>query len=119
MLTFLKKIFTWWNSDTLGTRIKTILFGKFVGNDELGNKYYQSKKGKRWVIYSEEIDASKIPIEWYSWIHFMPNKIENNHKLEKYDWQKPHKPNLTGTESAYYPNKNTKNATKKKYKTWK
>ena len=119
MLTFLKKIFTWWNRDTFGTRIKTILFGKLIGSDEYGNKYYQNKKGKRWVIYANEIDASKIPVEWYSWIHFMPNKIENIHKLEKHDWQKPHQPNLTGTDSAYYPNKNNKDATKKKYKSWK
>ena len=119
MLTSLKKIFTWWNRDTFGTRIKTILSGKFIGSDEHGNKYYQSKKGKRWVIYANEIDASKIPVEWYSWIHFMPNKIENIHKLEKHDWQKPHQPNLTGTDSAYYPNKNNKDATKKKYKSWK
>ena len=119
MLTFLKKIFTWWNRDTFGTRIKTILFGKFIGSDEYGNKYYKNKKGKRWVIYANEIDASKIPVEWYSWIHFMPNKIENIHKLEKHDWQKPHQPNLTGTDSAYYPNKNNKNATEKKYKSWK
>ena len=103
----------------MGTRIKTILFGKLIGSDEYGNKYYQSKKGKRWVIYANEIDASKIPVEWYSWIHFMPNKIENIHKLEKHNWQKPHQANLTGTDSAYYPNKNNKNATEKKYKSWK
>ena len=35
-----------------------------------------NKAGKRWVIYSGEIDASKIPNEWYSWIHFTKNKIE-------------------------------------------
>jgi|TARA_B100002051_G_scaffold243290_1_gene249060 NADH dehydrogenase len=118
MLTFFKKIFTWWNQDTFGTRFKTILFGKFVGKDSFGNKYYESKNGKRWVIYSGEIDASKIPVEWYSWIHFTPNKIEKNHNLEKYGWQKPHQSNLTGTESAYYPNKN-KNVNEKKYKSWK
>ena len=101
-----------------GTRLKTILFGKFIGKDNFGNKYYQDKSGKRWVIYSDEIDASKIPVEWYSWIHFMPNKIENNHDLKKYEWQKPHQPNLTGTEEAYYPNKN-KDAIQKKYKSWK
>ena len=92
---------------------------KFIGSDHYGNKYYESKKRKRWVIYANEIDASKIPVEWYSWIHFMPNKIENIHKLEKHQWQKPHQPNLTGTESAYYPNKNNKDATRKKYKSWK
>ena len=119
MLTFLKKIFIWWSRDTFGTRIKTILFGKLIGSDEYGNKYYENKKGKRWVIYANEIDASKIPVEWYSWIHFMPNKIENIHKFEKHNWQKPHQPNLTGTDSAYYPNKNNKDATEKKYKSWK
>ena len=118
MLTLLKKIFTWWNRDTFGTRIKTILSGKLVGKDHLGNKYYESKNGKRWVIYAAEIDASKIPVEWYSWIHFTHNKIENNHELKKYDWQKPHQENLTGTDSAYYPNKN-KNAIQKKYRSWK
>ena len=118
MLTFFKKIFIWWNQDTFGTRIKTFLFGKFVGKDNFGNKYYQSKNNKRWVIYAGEIDASKIPVEWYSWIHFTNNKIEKKHEIDKYDWQKPHQPNLTGTDKAYYPNKN-KNALKKKYKSWK
>ena len=112
MLTLFKKIFTWWNQDTFGTRLKTIFFGKLAGTDQFGNKYYEDKKGKRWVIYSDVIDASKIPVEWYSWIHFTPNKIEKKHELEKYDWQKPHQSNLTGTEEAYYPNKN-KNVLKK------
>ena len=57
MLTLLKKIFTWWNQYTLGTKILTIFSGKFVGNDNFGNKYYESKSGKRWVIYKNEIDA--------------------------------------------------------------
>ena len=118
MLTFFKKIFIWWNQETLGTKLKTIFFGKLVGSDANGNKYYESKSGKRWIIYSGEIDASKIPNEWYSWIHFTNNKIENNHDLKKYDWQKPHQPNQTGTESAYHPNKNN-DAIKKKYTTWK
>ena len=114
----LKQIFTWWNKNTFGTFLKTLFFGKLVGSDVLGNKYYESKNGKRWVIYKGEIDASKIPVEWYSWIHFTSNKIEKNHELKKYDWQKPHKPNMTGTDDAYYPNKN-KDVTKKKYKAWK
>ena len=118
MLTLLKKIFVWWNQDTIGTKIKTILFGKLVGKDAFGNKYYENKNGKRWIIYNGEIDASKIPVEWYSWIHFTPNKIEKTHDLKKYEWQKPHQPNLTGTESAYYPYKE-KDVTKKKYKAWK
>ena len=74
MLTFLTKIFTWWNQDTFGTRLNTILFGKIVGSDDLGNKYYEGKNGKRWVIYAGSIDASKIPVEWYSWMHFTHKK---------------------------------------------
>ena len=118
MLTIFKKIFIWWNQDTFGTRLKTLISGKLVGKDHFGNKYYENKKGDRWVIYSDEIDASKIPVEWYSWMHFTPNKIENNHELKNFDWQKPHKPNLTGSNQAYSPRKN-KDATKKKYSTWK
>ena len=45
MLTLFKEIFTWWNGQTFGTRLQTIFFGKLVGEDELGNKYYQNKKG--------------------------------------------------------------------------
>ena len=118
MLTLLKKIFIWWNQETLGTKLKTIFYGKLAGKDSSGNKYYESKSGKRWVIYNDEIDASKIPNEWYSWMHFTNNRIENNHELKKYDWQKPHQSNLTGTDEAYYPNKN-KNGNKKKYSSWK
>lgn len=118
MLLMFKKIFIWWNQDTFGTRLKTIFFGKLVGTDSAGNKYYEGKNGKRWVIYSDAIDASKIPVEWYSWIHFITNKIEKIHDFKKFDWQKPHQSNLTGTEEAYHPNKN-KNEIKKKYKSWK
>ena len=118
MLTLLKKIFTWWNRDTLGTKIKTIFFGKYVGKDLFGNKYYKNKSGKRWVIYNGEIEATKIPIEWYSWMHHTKNKIENVNEIKKYDWEKPHLPNKTGTNESYHPNKKN-NEVKKKYKTWK
>ena len=118
MLTLLKKIFIWWNQETLGTKLKTIFSGKLVGTDSVGNKYYQNNSGKRWVIYSGEIDASKIPDEWYSWMHFTNNRIENKHDLEKYNWQKPHQSNQTGTENAYHPNRNNEKI-KKKYTSWK
>ena len=118
MLTLFKEIFTWWNRQTLGTRIETFLYGKYIGKDHYGNKYYQSKSGKRWVIYSDEVEASKIPQEWYSWMHRIGNKIENSHNLKKYNWQKEHLPNQTGTENSYHPQKN-KNALKKKYNSWK
>ena len=114
----IKQIFTWWNSQTLGTFLYTIFFGKLVGKDSFGNKYYQNKSGNRWVIYKDEIDASKIPNEWFSWIHFTKNKIENVHEFQKYDWQKPHLPNQTGTDNSYHPNKYNEKKNKK-YKSWK
>ena len=116
----IKEIFTWWNKQTFGTRLNTIFFGRLVGKDTSGNKYYQSKSGKRWVIYNGEVEASKIPSEWYSWMHRTGNKIENSHELDKYKWQKKHMPNQTGTENSYHPNKNkNKNAPNKKYTSWK
>ena len=117
MLTVFKEIFVWWNQQTLGTRLNTILFGKFVDKDTFGNKYYQSKSGKRWVIYNGEVDASKIPGEWYSWMHRTGNKIENTHDIKKYSWQKNHLSNQTGSKNSYHP-KNNKDATKKKYNSW-
>ena len=45
------------------------------------------------------------------------NKIEDTHELKKYNWQKKHLSNQTGTNKAYNPKKN-KNAIKKKYKAW-
>ncbi len=118
MINFFKEIFTWWNRQTLGTRINTLFFGRLVGKDYLGNKYYTDKNGKRWVIYKNETDASAIPQEWYSWIHFTKNQIENVNELKKYHWQKNHQPNTTGTDKAYSPEKNG-DALKKKYDTWK
>tara|TARA_B100000963_G_C22567926_1_gene644631 strand:+ start:115 stop:471 length:357 start_codon:yes stop_codon:yes gene_type:complete len=118
MLTFLRQIFTWWNHQTIGTMIQTVLFGKFQGKDSFGNKYYESKQGKRWIIYNGEVDSSKIPNEWFSWMHYTKNKIEKVHEFEKYKWQKNHKPNLTGSKKAYHPNKDNKNDYKK-YKSWK
>ena len=118
MLTVFKQIFTWWNHQTFGTRLQIFFSGKLVGEDKNGNKYYESKSGRRWVIYNGEVEASKIPNEWYSWMHYMNNKIENDHNLKKYDWQKEHLPNQTGSENSYHPKKYN-NAFKKKYKSWK
>ena len=88
-------------------KITNNFFGKFVGKDSLGNKYYESKKkGKRWVIYSGEIDASKFLLNGILGYILHQIKLRKIIHLKKYDWQKPHQPNLTGTKAAYYPNKN-------------
>ena len=41
-MSFLKHIFTWWHKQTIGTFINTLFYGKLIGKDEFGNKYYQN-----------------------------------------------------------------------------
>tara|TARA_B110000444_G_C18653315_1_gene507159 strand:- start:478 stop:834 length:357 start_codon:yes stop_codon:yes gene_type:complete len=115
---FLKQIFTWWHGQTLGTFLNTVFFGQYVGKDDFGNKYYKNKNDKRWVVYKKGVEATKIPPEWYLWIHHTTNEPFSNIK-KKYKWQKEHSENLTGTSKAYKPNKITKKINFKKYDTWK
>tara|TARA_B100001093_G_scaffold501424_2_gene553045 strand:- start:558 stop:908 length:351 start_codon:yes stop_codon:yes gene_type:complete len=114
----LRIIFTWWNRQTLGTFLKTLFFGKYVGSDEFGNKYYRSKNNERWVVYSKNIEATKITSDWYLWIHHTIDKIPDKKEM-KYNWQKKHLENQTGTSNSFKPVKIRKNNVKKKYETWK
>ena len=86
---------------TIGTKLHTIFFGTRVGADEFGNRYYTSKNGRRWVLYKGIAEASKVPAEWHRWLHKTTDEVPNN--VTKYDWEKPHLPNLSGTENAYAP----------------
>ena len=116
----IKQIFTWWNYQTVGTFLYTIFFGKFIGKDQAGNKYYESKNGKRWVIYNGEINASKIDSDWYCWIHYQTDVRPSEKNFIKHSWQKPHMENKTGTKEAYKPNKISNKAKEfKKYESWK
>ncbi len=115
----LKVIFTWWNKQTFGTFLKTLFFGKYVGKDEFGNKYYKNNRDERWVIYSNDIEATKISSDWYLWMHHTIDKIPDEKGEHKFFWQKKHLENKTGTNESYKPIKIKKNAIKKKYDTWK
>ena len=114
-----KIFFTWWNKLTLGTYLKTLFSGKFVGKDKFGNKYYKNKKNERWVIYSGEIEATKISSEWYLWMHHTIDKIPTEYDNKKFPWQKEHTENKTGTSKSYKPVKIKKESNLKKYETWK
>ena len=114
----LKIFFTWWNRQTFGTFLKTLFFGKFVGKDEFGNKYYKNKQNERWVIYSNNVEATKITSDWFMWMHHTIDKIPNNNE-KKYNWQKNHSENKTGSKDSYKPTKNKKNDKLRKYETWK
>ena len=121
MISFIKQIFTWWHRQTVGTFIYTLFTGKLVGKDEFGNKYYSNSKGKRWVIYTNRVESSKIPPEWHLWIHFLTNNKPSNN-LIKFKWQKKHEENLSGTAKAHKPDGSLTFDSKKnmkKYETWK
>ena len=117
MIKFLKIIFTWWNGQTIGTFLNTLFFGKLVGVDDSKNKYYVDSKDRRWVIFNTEVEATKIPPEWHAWIHHLIKEVPTKAEFSKYEWQKDHQENKTGTKEAYGPNK-YKVQTKADYESW-
>jgi NADH:ubiquinone oxidoreductase subunit len=99
----LKFLFTWWNGNTVGTKLYTYLKGKKVGEDYFGNYFYESRdKRNRWCIYSYQSDASKISPEWNSWLRFITNSCPTDEAMT-YEWQKRFRGNLTGLDCAYKP----------------
>lgn len=104
MLYTLKRLLTWWNSQTLNTQFFTWRYGVKVGEDDQGNIYYQSKDGKRrWVIYNGEMEASRVAPDWHGWLHHTWNEPPTEAPLKHKSWEKPHLENLTGTDAAYVP----------------
>jgi len=101
---FLSEIFAWWNGQTWGTRLWIWRFGDYVGSDQFGNKYYQDRKtNRRYVTYAGYADASAIPPGWYGWIHHRLEQPPTKDDYVPHPWEKPHKPNMTGTPEAYRP----------------
>ena len=91
------------------TRLLTLLSGRYVGRDEFGNRYYEQRRAdkgyprkRRWVMYNGVAEPSKVPAHWHGWLHYTLDRPvpEASHK---YGWQKPHLPNLTGTQGRYLP----------------
>ena len=100
----IKNMFTWWEGASLGTTLARWRGFEKVGTDSLGNAYYRSKKGdRRWVIYDGPNDASRIPPEWYSWMHHQIDGLPDEILPPPRKFQKPPRPNLTGTPHAYRP----------------
>ncbi len=110
MFSFLNWLFTWWNGPTVGTAIFTWAKGRFVGEDEQGNRYYEQKtlpKGqkrrRRWVVYKGVAEATRVPPEWHAWLHHIAEEPPTVAPLKRQAWEKDHKPNQTGTPGAYRP----------------
>jgi NADH:ubiquinone oxidoreductase subunit len=100
----LKNFFTWWEGATVGTALFSWRNGVKVGSDALGNTYFQSKNGeKRWVIYKGSNDASRIPPDWYSWMHRQIDGTPDEALPPVRKFEKPATGNRTGTAEAYRP----------------
>ncbi len=104
ILSELNQLLTWWNGQTFGTRVFTARKGHKVGEDEQGNLYYQTADGKRrWVVYDGVAEASRVSPDWHGWLHHTFDEVPSETPLPRKDWEKDHKPNLTGTGGAYRP----------------
>lgn len=106
---WLMKVFTWWDGATIGTLLYSGRNGARVGQDSLGNVYYESKRAdssgrkRRWVIYDGPNDASRVPPEWHGWLHNTIDAVPDEALPPPRPWQKPAAPNATGTREAYRP----------------
>lgn len=105
-----KEIFCWWSGNTWGTRLYIARKMRFVGEDALGNRYYEQRKGtgphgmpRRFVTYRDYAEASKVPPEWHGWLHHTVATPPTEEAYEPKAWEKPHVPNATGTPDAYRP----------------
>jgi NADH:ubiquinone oxidoreductase subunit len=100
----------------LGTLLYTWLHGELVGTDQFGNRYYREKRRRplkrgggldsrerRWVLYSGEVEASRVPPLWHGWLHHIFDEVPTESARKKHPWEKEYVPNLTGTDRAYRP----------------
>ena len=119
---FLKRLLTWWNSQTIGTQLVTARKGVKVGEDEAGNIFYQTKDGlRRWVIFNGEMQASRVAPGWHGWLHHTVEKPPTEAPLKHRAWEKPHQENLTGTDAAYAPPgsiRRTEPVARRDYEAW-
>lgn len=106
----LSKIFTWWNGATLGTLFTVKRLGAHVGTDGFGNRYFEARvaqsydgRKRRWVLYNGYADASKVPPEWFGWLHYSVEQAPTADGPPPRAWQKAHVPNLSGTPFAWRP----------------
>ena len=91
----------------IGTWLFTKLKGRQVGTDAAGNVYYEERspraialRARRWVAYKGAPEASEVPPEWHAWLHYT---VDAPLAASARPWQKPHRPNPTGTPASYRP----------------
>lgn len=121
MKSFLR-LFTWWNGQTLNTQFWTWRKGVKVGEDGTGNRFYQTRDGRRrWVIYNGETEASRVSAEWHGWLHQTFQDPPTEAPMVRKIWEKDHQQNLTGTSAAYAPpgsQRAARTAVRSDYEAW-
>lgn len=105
-----KTLLTWWNGATLGTLFTVAKRGIKIGEDEQGNRYYESRdnvsydgRKRRWVIFNGYAEASKVSPDWHGWLHYTFDEPPTEEPLKRQTWELDHLPNLTGTPMAWRP----------------
>jgi len=95
-------------------QLREIKWGKLIGTDQFGNKYYESDDHipgrRRWVEYaSDPYEASKVTPEWHGWLHYVTDEPPTQNPFMKKPprYTQDYYPNLTGTDSAYHPSDTT------------
>ena len=48
-----------------------------------------------------------MPPSWHGWLHHTVDLTPTQDKIKPYFWEKPHRPNLTGTPAAHRPSGST------------
>ena len=97
-MAFFKRLFTWWNGSTLGTSLQIRTKAVKVGEDEYGNQYFESTKlaydgrNRRYVIYSDYAEASKVPPVWSGWLHHTYDELPSEIDIKVHGWQESHVP---------------------------
>ncbi|MDG1211403.1 MAG: NADH:ubiquinone oxidoreductase subunit NDUFA12 [Paracoccaceae bacterium] len=103
-MSLFNELFTWWNGQTLGTRLFTSRKGQKVGEDEQGNIFYETSDSKRrWVIFNGPVEASRVSADWHGWLHHTYDEAPTDVPLKRKEWERDHKANGTGSPDAYVP----------------
>lgn len=125
------EIFSWWGGNTWGTRVTIWNQGRFVGEDEFGNRYFEQKKGvgplgrpRRFVTYKDLAEPSKVGADWHGWLHYTVEDPPTKEDYKPRPWQQPHRMNMTGTREAWRPKGSILSAAERPkatgdYKAWK
>ena len=89
-----------------------------VGQDEFGNRYFRTRGGRidrdaacdRAPLgrsTTAVAEPSTVPPTWHGWQHHTVDTPPTEENYKPRSWQKPHRPNMTGTPAAHRPTGST------------